>query len=56
MDKRQTDELIDELPTMARPRMAEVDGKQHYAGADSKAEPNKYGAMAATDRDLRLSG
>ena len=34
----------------------EVDGKQHYAGADSKADPNKYAAMAAADRDLRLSG
>jgi hypothetical protein len=34
----------------------EVDGKQHYAGADSKADPSKYAAMAAADRDLRLSG
>jgi hypothetical protein len=34
----------------------EVDGKQHYAGADSRADPSKYAAMAAADRDLRLSG
>ena len=34
----------------------EVDGKQHYAGADSKADPDKYAAMAAADRDLRLAG
>lgn len=34
----------------------EVDGKQHYAGADSKADPNKYAAMVAADRDLRLAG
>lgn len=34
----------------------EVDGKQHYAGADSKADSDKYAAMAAADRDLRLSG
>jgi very-short-patch-repair endonuclease len=34
----------------------EVDGKQHYASADSKADPDKYAAMAAADRDLRLSG
>ena len=32
----------------------EVDGKQHYAGTDSKADPDKYAAMAAADRDLRL--
>ena len=25
-------------------------------GADSEADPNKYAAMAAADRDLRLSG
>jgi AbiJ N-terminal domain 3 len=34
----------------------EVDGKQHYAGADGKADPDKYAAMAAADRDLRLLG
>jgi len=34
----------------------EVDGKQHYADADSKAEPSKYAAMVAADRDLRLAG
>lgn len=34
----------------------EVDGKHHYAGADSAADPGKYAAMAAADRDLRLSG
>lgn len=34
----------------------EVDGKQHYAGTDSKADPDKYAAMAAADRDLRLLG
>lgn len=34
----------------------EVDGKQHYAGADGKADPDKYAAMAAAYRDLRLLG
>jgi len=34
----------------------EVDGKQHYADADSEADPAKYAAMATADRDLRLSG
>ena len=34
----------------------EVDGKQHYADVDSKADPNKYAAMASADRDLRLAG
>ena len=34
----------------------EVDGKQHYADGDSKADPNKYAAMASADRDLRLVG
>lgn len=34
----------------------EVDGKQHYAGTDGKAAPDKYAAMAAADRDLRLLG
>jgi very-short-patch-repair endonuclease len=34
----------------------EVDGRQHYAGADSKADPDKYAAMVAADRDLRVSG
>jgi len=34
----------------------EVDGKQHYAGADGKADPDKYATMAAADRDLRLLG
>jgi len=34
----------------------EVDGKHHYADADGRANPMKYAAMAAADRDLQLAG
>lgn len=34
----------------------EVDGKQHYADSQERADPAKYGAMMAADRELRLSG
>jgi hypothetical protein len=34
----------------------EVDGKQHYADDDGKANPSKYAAMVAEDRSLRLAG
>ena len=34
----------------------EVDGKLHYADSESQADPRKYAAMTAADRDLRLSG
>jgi very-short-patch-repair endonuclease len=43
------------LPNGARV-VIEVDGKHHYADHDSRANPEKYAAMAAADRDLRLSG
>ncbi len=43
------------LPNGAR-IVIEVDGKEHYAGMDSKADPQKYAAMVAADRDLRLAG
>jgi very-short-patch-repair endonuclease len=33
----------------------EVDGKQHYADGDT-ASPNRYAAMVAEDRKLRLAG
>jgi very-short-patch-repair endonuclease len=34
----------------------EVDGKQHYADSDGKANPRLYSEMVAEDRRLRLSG
>jgi hypothetical protein len=34
----------------------ECDGKQHYAGSDGRADPRRYAAMMAEDRDLRLKG
>jgi hypothetical protein len=34
----------------------EVDGKQHYAHADGRADPVAYGRMVAADRELRLAG
>ncbi|MEX2260895.1 MAG: hypothetical protein WD696_03030 [Bryobacteraceae bacterium] len=34
----------------------EVDGKQHYADDDGAANPHKYAAMVAADRDLQLAG
>ncbi len=34
----------------------EVDGRQHYADKEGKANPARYGAMAAADRELKLAG
>jgi very-short-patch-repair endonuclease len=34
----------------------EVDGAQHFADADGRASPVKYGATMAADRELRLVG
>ncbi len=34
----------------------EVDGKQHYATEDGRADPSRYAEMVAGDRDLQLSG
>jgi very-short-patch-repair endonuclease len=34
----------------------ECDGLQHYADSDGRANPRKYAAMMAEDRDLRLRG
>jgi hypothetical protein len=34
----------------------ELDGVQHYADASGRAEPARYAAMAAADRELRLAG
>lgn len=43
------------LPHRARV-VIECDGKQHYAGSDGRADPRRYAAMMADDRDLRLKG
>ncbi|WP_433474932.1 hypothetical protein ACQPZP_40690 [Spirillospora sp. CA-142024] len=43
------------LPHRARV-VIECDGKQHYAGDDGHADPRRYAAMMAEDRDLRLKG
>lgn len=34
----------------------EVDGAQHYADAQMRAETERYARMVAADRDLKLSG
>jgi very-short-patch-repair endonuclease len=34
----------------------EIDGKQHYADASGYAEPSKYAATMAADRELQLAG
>ncbi|MBS2549622.1 hypothetical protein KGQ19_22415 [Catenulispora sp. NL8] len=34
----------------------EVDGQQHYTGADGRPSPAKYGDNVRSDRDLRLAG
>jgi hypothetical protein len=34
----------------------EIDGQQHYADEDEKANPKKYAEMVAADRSLRLAG
>jgi very-short-patch-repair endonuclease len=36
--------------------VVEVDGKHHYARDDGRADPVKYAAMAAADRELKLAG
>jgi very-short-patch-repair endonuclease len=43
------------LPHRARV-VIECDGKQHYANDDGRADPRRYAAMMAEDRDLRLKG
>ncbi|MFA1551878.1 hypothetical protein [Actinomadura chokoriensis] len=43
------------LPHRARV-VIECDGKQHYASDDGRADPRRYAAMMAEDRDLRLKG
>ncbi|WP_202864568.1 hypothetical protein [Micromonospora endolithica] len=43
------------LPHRARV-VIECDGKQHYADPDGRADPRRYAAMVADDRDLRLKG
>lgn len=34
----------------------EVDGKQHYANDEGRADPAKYGTLVAADRELQLAG
>jgi very-short-patch-repair endonuclease len=43
------------LPHRARV-VIECDGKQHYADDNGRANPRRYAAMVADDRDLRLKG
>jgi very-short-patch-repair endonuclease len=43
------------LPHRARV-VIECDGKQHYANDEGRADPRRYAAMMADDRDLRLKG
>lgn len=43
------------LPQRARV-VLEIDGRQHYAGSDGTASPERYAAMVSEDRNLRLAG
>jgi very-short-patch-repair endonuclease len=43
------------LPGGARV-VLEVDGKQHYADSEGRADPGRYAVMATADRELRLAG
>lgn len=43
------------LPHGAR-IVLEVDGRQHYATDDGRADIDRYASMVASDRDLKLSG
>jgi very-short-patch-repair endonuclease len=43
------------LPRQARV-VVEVDGRQHYANREGRADPQLYAAMMAADRDLKLAG
>lgn len=43
------------LPQQTR-IVIELDGKQHYAADDGLADPRRYAAMVAEDRELRLRG
>ena len=49
---------MDFLLLLPRRRRAviELDGVQHYADASGHADPARYAAMAAADRELRLAG
>ena len=43
------------LPSNVRV-VIEVDGQQHYADSQGRADPQRYAQMVAADRDMRLSG
>ena len=43
------------LPNRVRV-VLEIDGKQHYADADGRADPNRYAKMVLADREKRLAG
>lgn len=43
------------LPASVRV-VIEVDGRQHYASSDGRADPSRYSEMVAADRDLKLVG
>ena len=43
------------LPNLKR-IIIEIDGKQHYAHADGRADTKRYAEMVRVDRDLRLRG
>jgi very-short-patch-repair endonuclease len=44
------------LPPHRARVVIECDGKQHYADHDGRADPRRYAAMMAEDRELRLKG
>jgi very-short-patch-repair endonuclease len=48
---------MDFLLLLPRRRVViELDGIQHYADDNKTADPARYAAMAAADRELRLTG
>lgn len=53
--QRQRMDFLLLLPNRVRV-VIECDGQQHYADGDGRANPRRYAAMVAEDRDLQLRG
>jgi len=53
--KRQRMDFLLLMPRRGRV-VLEIDGRQHYATPDGRADPARYAEMVAEDRALRLDG
>lgn len=54
LERQRMDFLL--LFSQRRRVVIEVDGVQHYAGGDGRADTSRYAAMVAEDRRLKLAG